>query len=409
LYFSSDGWGGFGGLDIFKLKLNTTEIPKNLAYPINTNKDDFGYISIGKQHAYLSSNRKHGGIDDDIYYVFDKRKAQKQLVVFTQLKKLNGDITPLDAVKIVLSTNKEEVANKTSLALTPTVIDLAINQSYTVMASHIGLDTIRTTIAISADVSKNDTLTLLFEEEDENILITSQVIDAKTKIGIANAKVYVYDSQLKSQQVFFTDNNGNYTFKGKRKSNYLLKALHQVYFSDCAQLEIVKAKAKASITPLELNKMQKSMTFEVKDLYYDYDKSTIRTDAAIVLDRLVGFLHEYPNIKVELGSHTDARGSDAYNQALSQSRANAAVAYIVSNGIDKNRITAKGYGESQLLNQCHNNVSCTEAEHQLNRRTEIKIPSFSVKENVLPKEEIDLNIVEKLHDFDSCRKIKVDQ
>jgi outer membrane protein OmpA-like peptidoglycan-associated protein len=409
LYFSSDGWGGFGGLDIFKLKLNTTEIPKNLAYPINTNKDDFGYISIGKQHAYLSSNRKHGGIDDDIYYVFDKRKAQKQLVVFTQLKKLNGDITPLDAVKIVLSTNKEEVANKTSLALTPTVIDLAINQSYTVMASHIGLDTIRTTIAISADVSKNDTLTLLFEEEDENILITSQVIDAKTKIGIANAKVYVYDSQLKSQQVFFTDNNGNYTFKGKRKSNYLLKALHQVYFSDCAQLEIVKAKAKASITPLELNKMQKSMTFEVKDLYYDYDKSTIRTDAAIVLDRLVGFLHEYPNIKVELGSHTDARGSDAYNQALSQSRANAAVAYIVSNGIDKNRITAKGYGESQLLNQCHNNVSCTEAEHQMNRRTEIKIPSFSVKENVLPKEEIDLNIVEKLHDFDSCRKIKVDQ
>ena len=409
LYFSSDGWGGFGGLDVFKKKLNTTENPKNLAYPINTNKDDFGYISIGKQHAYLSSNRKHGGIDDDIYYVFDKRKAQKQLLVITQLKKLNGEIVPLEAVKIVLSTSKEEMANITTVADKPTMLGVGINQTYAVMASHIGLDTIQTTIAISAEVDKNDTLKLLFEETDENIWIASKVIDANTKKGIANATVYVYDSKLQSHQAFITDPEGNYSFKGKKKNNYLIKALHQLYFSDCAQLAMVKAKAKVTIAPLELNKMERSMTFEVKDLYYDYDKSAIRADAGMVLDRLVGFLNEYPNIKVELGSHTDARGSDSYNKELSQDRANAAVAYIVRKGINKNRITAKGYGESQLRNQCRNNVSCTEEAHQLNRRTEIKIPSMSVKENVLPKEAIDANPFEKLNDFESCSKIKVNE
>jgi outer membrane protein OmpA-like peptidoglycan-associated protein len=271
------------------------------------------------------------------------------------------------------------------------------------------MDTIQTTIAMSAEVDKNDTLKLLFEEKDENIVIASKVIDAKTKTGIANAKVYVYDNQLHSHQVYITDQEGNYSFKGKKKSKYLIKALHQVYFSDCAQLEIVKSKAKTTITPLELNKMERSMTFEIKDLYYDYDKSAIRADAAMVLDRLVSFLNEYPNIKVELGSHTDARGSDSYNKVLSQSRANAAVAYIVSKGINKNRITAKGYGESQLRNQCRNNVSCTEEAHQLNRRTEIKIPSMSVKENVLPKEDIDLNPFEKLTDFESCSQIKVNE
>ena len=114
----------------------------------------------------------------------------------------------------------------------------------------------------------------------------------------------------------------------------------------------------------------------IDNIYYDFDKSNIRPDAAIELDKLVKIMHDNPTIWIELSSHTDSRGNDQYNQWLSQSRANSAVQYIIDRGINKNRITAKGYGESMLLNKCSNGVKCSEADHQLNRRTEFKITKF---------------------------------
>jgi outer membrane protein OmpA-like peptidoglycan-associated protein len=84
-------------------------------------------------------------------------------------------------------------------------------------------------------------------------------------------------------------------------------------------------------------------------------------------------MKDNPGVKIELGSHCDSRGSYAYNDALSQRRSNSAVAYIISKGISADRITAKGYGERQLLNKCSDGVPCTEEEHQWNRRTEFKV------------------------------------
>ncbi|SMC80844.1 OmpA family protein [Pedobacter nyackensis] len=120
--------------------------------------------------------------------------------------------------------------------------------------------------------------------------------------------------------------------------------------------------------PVVLNK-----EIRIENIYYDFDKWNIRPDAAIELNKLVEVLKENPTIWIVLGSHTDSRGNDAYNQALSQNRANSAVEYIIKRGIDKSRITAKGYGETRLLNRCGNGVKCTIEEHQLNRRTEFTI------------------------------------
>ncbi|MCY7362295.1 MAG: OmpA family protein, partial [Ignavibacteria bacterium] len=92
---------------------------------------------------------------------------------------------------------------------------------------------------------------------------------------------------------------------------------------------------------------------------------------------LVKIMKDNPTIKVELGSHTDTRGSDSYNVKLSQRRADSAVKYIISKGIDRSKITAKGYGESKLINKCKNGVKCTEAEHQENRRTEFTVTGFT--------------------------------
>ena len=120
---------------------------------------------------------------------------------------------------------------------------------------------------------------------------------------------------------------------------------------------------------LTLNKIIKNKAIEVKDIFYDYNKSDIRPDAAIRLDTLVQTLVDNPKISIELSSHTDQRGKDAYNLKLSQQRAESAVDYIVSKGIDKTRITAKGYGETRPIVA----EAKTEEEYQRNRRTEFKV------------------------------------
>jgi outer membrane protein OmpA-like peptidoglycan-associated protein len=118
-----------------------------------------------------------------------------------------------------------------------------------------------------------------------------------------------------------------------------------------------------------LDKGTLNKTFVLENIYYDFDKFNIRPDAAEELDKLVTILKDNPTLKIELGSHTDAQGTDAYNIRLSQNRAQSAVDYIISKGIDAGRITAKGYGETQLVVKNAKN----DEEHQRNRRTEFKI------------------------------------
>jgi hypothetical protein len=121
------------------------------------------------------------------------------------------------------------------------------------------------------------------------------------------------------------------------------------------------------------------MDYSIETIYYDFDKWFIRSDAEKELDRLVQLMKENP-VSVELGSHTDSRGSFEYNIDLSQKRAESAVRYIVLQGISASRISAKGYGESQLMNECSDGVPCSPAKHQANRRTEFKVTGFSESE-----------------------------
>jgi outer membrane protein OmpA-like peptidoglycan-associated protein/tetratricopeptide (TPR) repeat protein len=111
----------------------------------------------------------------------------------------------------------------------------------------------------------------------------------------------------------------------------------------------------------------------LKTIYYDLDKSAIRPDAAAELNQLAILLEQHPALKIELSSYTDSRASETYNLALSQRRANAAVAYLVNNGIGESRLVARFYGKSNLVNNCGDNAKCTEELHQLNRRTEFKV------------------------------------
>jgi outer membrane protein OmpA-like peptidoglycan-associated protein len=127
--------------------------------------------------------------------------------------------------------------------------------------------------------------------------------------------------------------------------------------------------ANIEMEPIEVNK-----TYDIENIYYDFDKWNIRPDASVELDKLQTILKDNQHVIVEMGSHTDARGNDDYNLILSDKRAKAAVEYLATKeGIDIERLQAKGYGEEQLVNRCTNGVNCTEKEHQRNRRTALKI------------------------------------
>ena len=139
--------------------------------------------------------------------------------------------------------------------------------------------------------------------------------------------------------------------------------------------------ASIGMEPIAVNK-----TWEIENIYYDFDKWNIRQDASVELDGLITVLKDNPGVTVELGSHTDSRGKDAYNMELSEKRAQSAVEYILESGvIDATQITAKGYGETQLVNGCSNGVPCDEEKHQDNRRTELKILGIAKKDPLAEK------------------------
>jgi peptidoglycan-associated lipoprotein len=116
--------------------------------------------------------------------------------------------------------------------------------------------------------------------------------------------------------------------------------------------------------------------FGIKMIYFDLDKYNIRTEAALDLEKILDVLNQNPTMKLDIRSHTDSRASFKYNEVLSDNRAKSTINWLVKNGVDPSRLTGKGYGETQLVNQCSDDVKCTETEHQMNRRSEFIITAL---------------------------------
>ena len=116
-----------------------------------------------------------------------------------------------------------------------------------------------------------------------------------------------------------------------------------------------------------------AIKLELNTIYFDLDKYYIRPDAALELEKIAAYLRKYTTIQVDIRSHTDCRHSHKYNQVLSERRAKSTFDWLVKNGVNSGRLTFKGYGETQLVNGCHDGEKCTEAEHQMNRRSEFII------------------------------------
>lgn len=207
--------------------------------------------------------------------------------------------------------------------------------------------------------------------------LQGRVTVCDTDMPVGGATVTVKNITTGTTKTIVTNNNGYYSMTVKASDDLTLQVTKEAFLpSEIKKVnagEVDPVKVKSKDVNFCIVKPKQDVAIRLDNIYYDFDKSFIREDAKPELDRLVKFLADNPGIRVELSSHTDSRGSDTYNMNLSQRRADAAKSYIVSQGIDASRIVSVGYGESKLLNKCGNGVKCSEAEHQLNRRTEFKI------------------------------------
>ena len=322
LYFSSDGHPSIGGLDLFVASRNETEIVvEHLGVPINSIGDDFAISFSDSTQGYISSNRPGGKGDDDIYF-FKSTSSEDRWwttapppVIDTLNKKI---VNYFVQVKVVDPSGNPIDSVKINVRKN----GQTLSNEKTNKKGFIEL----------IDLAENDELVFKCDKEDFITVRSSFSMEGKT----------IPESLLKKEM---TDTTFQVTITMDRP-------------------EIGK----------EISKL-----YEINSIYYDLDKADIRPDAAEELDKIVQFLSDNTQMNLELGAHTDARASTGYNLKLSQRRAESAVNYIIRRGITKDRIKPKGYGESQLINECSDGVECPEEMHQQNRRTEFKIIKISTE------------------------------
>jgi outer membrane protein OmpA-like peptidoglycan-associated protein len=220
----------------------------------------------------------------------------------------------------------------------------------------------------------------LFEPTKKSY-IEGSVVEKESLTPIEGATVFLYEKNGNKVYVAKTDEHGKYRFPIPSTNNFTIKAYEYKYISDCLKSTAVYNSQLLDTIQNEprdllLDKFKVGFVWKLSNIKYGFDKSSIQPDARPILDSLVAILNSHP-ITVELGSHTDSRGSSIHNDRLSQDRAEAVAAYIVSKGIKAKRITAKGYGARKLLNKCADGVPCTNEEHQVNRRTEVKVTGYT--------------------------------
>lgn len=210
-----------------------------------------------------------------------------------------------------------------------------------------------------------------------NFIVKGKIVECNSSKGIPNISVVIGKVDLSYLDMTLSKEDGSFLMQiPDAEGDYSLYGKKENYYS---QVEVVNPsdynRDKTLFIKLELcaEKVECGKAILLKNILFDLDKYTIKEEAKKELNKLVQFMKDNPSVKVELSSHTDCRASYEYNETLSQNRANASVDYIVSQGINRDRLIGKGYGETRLLNKCADGISCSEAEHAVNRRTEMKV------------------------------------
>jgi len=405
LYFSSNGEKSMGDFDIFVSVRDDKDVwttPFNLGYPINSTGDDIFYTTTADgATGYLASFRKNGKGEKDIYEIKNEfLKLKKIAVLKGRIYTSDGSPLPESVFATLTCMDCEE---KLSIDLWPRLRDggffngLTPCHQYEIAFKFDSLSPVmhREKFRTACDRTYEEIYKEFILDIDKKKLypdrkysIDGTVADKITLEWIREAKVEIIEAKTnKIVETILTDANGSFVptiLNDKVYGDelfYLFKITKEDYLTQTFDFKQTLADDTAFHLAYLLEKpeigIDLAKTLDLKPIYFDLDKSNIRPDAKIELDKIVKIMNDNPTIVIELGSHTDCRASKAYNLSLSDRRAKSSAAYIKARITNPSRIYGKGYGESKLVNdcECEGKVTstCSEEEHQANRRTEFRI------------------------------------
>ncbi|MBK9540721.1 MAG: OmpA family protein [Bacteroidetes bacterium] len=343
LYFVSDMPGGQGGTDVYRCKKENGawSKPENLGPTVNSPNNELFPMSFQDSILYFSSEGHYGmgGLD-----VFSSTQSE-------------GSWSRPQNMGYPLNTSYDDFG-------------IALNDSGTAGLVSSNRDTKNTT---------QDNI-YAFTVNDLRFTLEGIAVEKSTQEPLAGVVVELTNKKTGKKELFTTGPDGKFFFKLNPETDYVVMGSKDSYFTNTEPVSTVGKKQSENMfvkLKLEMEQIIVNKPIVLENIYYDLDKYNIRTDAAEGLDKLVGIMRDNPDISIELGSHTDSRADDKYNMTLSQKRAESVVDYLVKHGILADRLVAKGYGETQLVNGCSNGVECSEEQHQANRRTEFKVTKMT--------------------------------
>ncbi|WP_299244908.1 OmpA family protein [uncultured Aquimarina sp.] len=350
LYFSSDMPGGEGQSDIYEVAINSDGSfgePKNLGNRINTEgKETFPFVSA----------------NNDLYFASDGHIGLGGLDVY--VTRLNPQT---DEEKLVVNIGKPVNGPDDDFAF---IVDDKSRRGYFSSNRDGGR-------------GKDDIYSFLQLEDLKSfceITIAGVVKDEDTQELLPGTKVSIYDSSNNLLESFIVGDDAAYSHLVKCSSKYFVRAEKEEYLT-LEKLVNTPGETETVEVPLLLEKKVKSAdvgddlakVLSLNPIYFDFDQSYIRADAAVELAKVIEVMNQYPEMKIDVRSHTDSHGDDAYNLWLSEQRAKSTIKYMITKGISSDRLTSKGYGETQPVNDCGNDSNCRKSEYQLNRRSEFII------------------------------------
>ena len=347
LYFASNMPGTLGQSDLYKIKINddgSFGAPTNLGNKINTEgRETFPMITS----------------DGELYFASDGHPGLGGLDIFVSKMDKEG--------------NFGEVIN----------VGEPVNSSYDDFAFLINDNSRLGYFTSNREGGKGGDDIYKFKETKKLVTKCEQnlagiVTDKETGLPLADAKVTLLDSEFKTIKEVTSDKDGKFDFGLKDcKTVFYIKVEKQDFVPNQTKAITINEN-EASFIEIPLEKPSQVIKkgndlmklFNISIIHFDLGKYNIRPDAEIELSKILDVLEQYPQMEVDIRSHTDSRQSAEKNRILSQNRASSTMEWFIKKGIAKKRLTAKGYGESQLLNKCADGVKCTEEEHQANRRSE---------------------------------------
>ncbi len=345
LYFVSDRKSSLGKTDIFVVDIlenGKFSKPRNLGKHVNTTGNETTPFITPDNILYFSSDghKGMGMLDVFAVEVYDDNATSEVYQLASPINSINDDFAYI--------VNKD---NNQGFFTSNRLQGKGFNDMYS--------------FTLEEDVRPGECF----------ISVDGKVLDIDSKEILAGATVDLYDKEGNLIETVSTYNDGTYNFTVSCANEYRLVASLDNYKRDSKYIEILEENYHSALhTNLNLSKLEseqpKAAPAALQPIYYEFDDATITKAAAAEMDKIVQVMRDNPQLMIEASAYTDARGSNAYNINLSNRRAKAAVEYLKAQGIDPNRIRAKGYGESKMVNHCVNGIDCDEEAHQLNRRTE---------------------------------------